>query len=54
MDTLERLNLRGNTLVYLTSDQGAHLEEVSDQGEVHHGSNGVYKGRRTPPLHASF
>ncbi|XP_056451444.1 steryl-sulfatase isoform X3 [Gadus chalcogrammus] len=47
VDTLERLNLRGNTLVYLTSDQGAHLEEVSDQGEVHHGSNGVYKAGKS-------
>ncbi|XP_059912268.1 steryl-sulfatase [Gadus macrocephalus] len=47
VDTLERLNLRGKTLVYLTSDQGAHLEEVSDQGEVHHGSNGVYKAGKS-------
>ncbi|KAK1876887.1 Steryl-sulfatase [Dissostichus eleginoides] len=42
MQTLDRLNLRENTLVYLTSDQGAHLE-ISDGGEVHRGSNGIYK-----------
>lgn len=42
--TLDRLRLRENTLVYLTSDQGAHLEEVSAGGDVHGGSNGVYKG----------
>uniref|UniRef100_A0A3P9A8V2 Sulfatase N-terminal domain-containing protein n=1 Tax=Esox lucius TaxID=8010 RepID=A0A3P9A8V2_ESOLU len=44
MRALDRLNLRENTLVYLTSDQGAHLEEISIRGEVHRGSNGIYKG----------
>lgn len=44
MQTLDRLNLRENTLVYLTSDQGAHLEEISVGGEVHRGWNGIYKG----------
>lgn len=44
MQTLERLNLEENTLVYLTSDQGAHLEEISATGEVHRGWNGIYKG----------
>ncbi|XP_078798509.1 steryl-sulfatase isoform X4 [Oryzias latipes] len=39
LQTLGRLGLREKTLVYLSSDQGAHLEE-----EVHGGSNGVYKG----------
>lgn len=38
VEALERLGLEGNTLVYLTSDQGAHLEEV------HRGSNGIYRG----------
>ncbi|XP_060922737.1 steryl-sulfatase [Limanda limanda] len=37
VNTLERLKLRENTLVYFTSDQGAHLEEAL------HGSNGIYK-----------
>lgn len=44
MQTLERLNLQENTLVYFTSDQGAHLEEISATGEVHRGWNGIYKG----------
>uniref|UniRef100_A0A672IZ98 Sulfatase N-terminal domain-containing protein n=1 Tax=Salarias fasciatus TaxID=181472 RepID=A0A672IZ98_SALFA len=44
VDTLDRLQLGGNTLVYLTSDQGAHLEEVSARGEIHGGSNGIYRG----------
>lgn len=44
MQTLDRLSLRENTLVYLTSDQGAHLEEISATGEVHRGWNGIYKG----------
>ncbi|KAJ0009546.1 hypothetical protein NQD34_001248, partial [Periophthalmus magnuspinnatus] len=43
LQTLERLGLTQNTVVYLTSDQGAHLEEVSVSGERHGGSNGIYK-----------
>ena len=45
MQALDRLGLRESTLVYLTSDQGAHLEEISASGEVHRGWNGIYKGR---------
>lgn len=45
MKSLERLKLKENTLVYLTSDQGPHLEEISIHGEVHRGYNGIYKGR---------
>lgn len=44
IQTLDRLKLRENTLVYLTSDQGAHLEEISARGEVHRGWNGIFKG----------
>ncbi|XP_059014686.1 steryl-sulfatase isoform X1 [Mustela lutreola] len=44
LDVLEELKLANNTLVYFTSDQGAHVEEVSTKGEVHGGSNGIYKG----------
>ncbi|XP_054979590.1 steryl-sulfatase [Sorex araneus] len=44
LDTLDELGLANNTLVYFTSDQGAHVEEVSLKGEVHGGSNGIYKG----------
>lgn len=44
MKTLDRLQLRETTLVYLTSDQGAHVEEISATGEVNRGWNGIYKG----------
>uniref|UniRef100_A0A3P8RQF9 Steroid sulfatase n=1 Tax=Amphiprion percula TaxID=161767 RepID=A0A3P8RQF9_AMPPE len=47
MEALERLNLRENTLVYLTSDQGAHLEEISASGEVMRGWNGIYKAGKS-------
>ncbi|XP_070711745.1 steryl-sulfatase [Pempheris klunzingeri] len=47
MQTLDRLKLRENTLVYVTSDQGAHLEEISATGEVHRGWNGIYKGGKS-------
>ncbi|XP_067841792.1 steryl-sulfatase-like isoform X2 [Heptranchias perlo] len=45
--SLERLNLSNQTLVYFTSDQGAHLEEIADNGEVHGGWNGIYKGGKS-------
>ncbi|XP_026218210.1 steryl-sulfatase [Anabas testudineus] len=45
--TLQRLKLTENTLVYLTSDQGAHLEEISASGEVHRGWNGIYKAGKS-------
>lgn len=44
MSVLEELGLANNTLVYFTSDQGAHVEEVTATGEIHGGSNGIYKG----------
>uniref|UniRef100_G1L3W3 Steroid sulfatase n=1 Tax=Ailuropoda melanoleuca TaxID=9646 RepID=G1L3W3_AILME len=44
LNVLAELNLANNTLVYFTSDQGAHVEEVDTKGEVHGGSNGIYKG----------
>lgn len=47
METLNRLSLDENTLLYLTSDQGAHLEEISVRGEVHRGSNGIYKAGKS-------
>ncbi|KAM3857253.1 steryl-sulfatase [Diretmus argenteus] len=47
IQTLDRLKLRENTLVYLTSDQGAHLEEISARGEVHRGWNGIYKAGKS-------
>uniref|UniRef100_W5MVL8 Steroid sulfatase n=2 Tax=Lepisosteus oculatus TaxID=7918 RepID=W5MVL8_LEPOC len=47
MNVLDRLNMSQNTLVYLTSDQGAHLEEISIRGEVHRGWNGIYKAGKS-------
>lgn len=47
MKTLQRLKLKDKTLVYLTSDQGPHLEEISIHGEVHRGYSGIYKGRES-------
>lgn len=44
---LEKYNLSDNTLVYFTSDQGAHVEEISSSGEVHGGYNGIYKGEHS-------
>nr|XP_044997382.1 steryl-sulfatase [Jaculus jaculus] len=47
LDVLDELGLANDTLVYFTSDHGAHVEEVSAQGERHGGSNGVYKGGKS-------
>lgn len=44
LQTLERLGLSENTVVYLTSDHGAHLEHFSASGERHGGYNGIYRG----------
>ncbi|XP_048653349.1 steryl-sulfatase isoform X2 [Marmota marmota marmota] len=44
LDVLEELRLADNTLVYFTSDHGAHVEEVTAKGQKHGGSNGIYKG----------
>ncbi|XP_068777685.1 steryl-sulfatase isoform X3 [Struthio camelus] len=44
LDVLEKSKLSNKTLVYFTSDQGAHIEEISSSGEVHGGYNGIYKG----------
>ncbi|XP_025925089.1 steryl-sulfatase isoform X1 [Apteryx rowi] len=47
LDVLEKSNLNNKTLVYFTSDQGAHVEEISSSGEVHGGYNGIYKGGKS-------
>ncbi|NXE67499.1 STS sulfatase, partial [Calcarius ornatus] len=47
LDVLEKHNLNDKTLVYFTSDQGAHVEEISSAGEVHGGYNGIYKGGKS-------
>lgn len=44
LNVLDELRLANNTLIYFSSDQGAHVEEVTTRGEVHGGSNGIYKG----------
>ncbi|XP_048091111.1 steryl-sulfatase isoform X1 [Alosa alosa] len=44
---LDRLRLAEQTLVYLTSDQGPHLEEISVRGEVHHGYSGIYRAGKS-------
>ncbi|XP_075771464.1 steryl-sulfatase isoform X1 [Pelodiscus sinensis] len=47
LHVLKKWNLNNKTLVYFTSDQGAHVEEISNTGEVHGGYNGIYKGGKT-------
>ncbi|KAK3093631.1 hypothetical protein FSP39_018297 [Pinctada imbricata] len=44
MNALDRFGFGRNTLVYMTSDNGAHLEERGVNGEVDGGSNGILKG----------
>ncbi|XP_008579174.1 PREDICTED: steryl-sulfatase [Galeopterus variegatus] len=44
LNVLDELKLANTTLVYFTSDQGAHVEEVTSKGQMHGGSNGIYKG----------
>lgn len=44
VNALNRNKLQDNTLIYFTSDNGAHLEEVSSSGEIHGGYNGIFKG----------
>ncbi|CAG06631.1 unnamed protein product, partial [Tetraodon nigroviridis] len=47
METLDRFNLGDHTLVYLTSDQGGHVEEISAAGVVQGGWNGIYKAGKS-------
>ncbi|XP_053562423.1 steryl-sulfatase isoform X2 [Bombina bombina] len=47
LDELEENHLQDKTLVYFTSDNGAHVEEISSSGEVQGGSNGIYKGGKS-------
>nr|XP_060625888.1 steryl-sulfatase isoform X1 [Anolis sagrei ordinatus]XP_060625889.1 steryl-sulfatase isoform X1 [Anolis sagrei ordinatus]XP_060625890.1 steryl-sulfatase isoform X1 [Anolis sagrei ordinatus]XP_060625891.1 steryl-sulfatase isoform X1 [Anolis sagrei ordinatus] len=47
LQTLDQLSLSMQTLVYFTSDQGAHIEEIASSGEVHGGCNGIYKGGKS-------
>ena len=43
---LRRLGMEDNTLVYLTSDNGGHLEERGAAGDVQGGYNGELKGMK--------
>ncbi|KAG8430108.1 hypothetical protein GDO86_018472, partial [Hymenochirus boettgeri] len=47
LNELDKNNLQNRTLVYFTSDNGAHLEEISASGEVHGGCNGIFKGGKS-------
>ena len=44
MRAVSRLNLDNNTLVYFTSDNGGHLEEVNHAGQRSGGHNKPLKG----------
>uniref|UniRef100_A0ABM0MX51 Steryl-sulfatase-like n=1 Tax=Saccoglossus kowalevskii TaxID=10224 RepID=A0ABM0MX51_SACKO len=44
LSTLEELGLKENTFVYLTSDNGGHLEEIASDGQREGGHNGIYRG----------
>lgn len=44
LEELRDLNLTNNTLVYVTSDNGAHIEEQNLDGVREGGYNGVYRG----------
>ncbi|XP_038073671.1 steryl-sulfatase-like [Patiria miniata] len=46
LSSLKKLGLERNTLVYVTSDNGGHVEEFTDEGERHGGWNGIYKGSK--------
>lgn len=45
MSSIKKLGLDNNTFVYLTSDNGAHIEERSEEGLREGGWNGVFRGR---------
>ena len=44
LNALDRLNMKTNTFVYFSSDNGAHDDERNLRGDVCGGYNGVYKG----------
>lgn len=57
LDFLQNNNLKDNTFVYFSSDNGGHLEEVGIDGEQEGGFNGIYKGdknMRISPLRIEF
>ena len=44
LNSLDQLGLADNTFVYFSSDQGGHLEEIGNDGSLHGGWNGIYRG----------
>ncbi|XP_045623554.2 arylsulfatase H [Procambarus clarkii] len=44
LDALKQYGLEDNTIVYFTSDQGAHLEAIDSDGQRIGGHNGRFKG----------
>lgn len=51
LEALEKYGFADNTLVYFTSDHGAHVEETGTRGQIDGGSNGIYKGGKS---HGTF
>lgn len=46
LQTLDTLGFTDSTLVYFTSDNGGHLEEMDVNGQRNGGHNGIYRGMR--------
>jgi arylsulfatase A-like enzyme len=46
LDAVERAGLSGNTLVYFTSDNGGHLEDIDHAGRRAGGHNGIFGGEQ--------
>ncbi|XP_013785908.1 steryl-sulfatase-like isoform X2 [Limulus polyphemus] len=44
LHTLEKLEVKNNTFVYFSSDNGAHVEETGPDGTREGGYNGIFKG----------
>jgi arylsulfatase A-like enzyme len=44
LDLLQQINVKDNTFVYFSSDNGGHLEETDLNGHQEGGYNGIYKG----------
>ena len=44
LQALDHFNFTDNTLIYFSSDNGGHLEEVDGAGHLAGGYNGIYRG----------
>lgn len=42
-ETVDRLGLANNTMMYFTSDHGGYIEDADERGQKG-GWNGIYKG----------